>query len=257
MRRVRPAIEDDKPKVPGYIVTFSDMVTLLLTFFVMLLTLAQVQDPELFNRGRDAFLESIRYIGLGALLGREEMPYLGYLKDRHPVDEPDEDPDRRTLDAEAEQLRRLFARVRQTAAVVPAQIDAKRTDFSVVNVHFSPGSAALDDSGRRFLVGFCRDLQQDAGNEPVELCVLGLAADARSEKEQWILSAKRAQTVADFMRDVLFSASGASLEPGIPWRRSRWFIRSWGAGSGGDWVGPDSPVSKQSHVLVGVIRSGA
>ena len=27
------------PKVPGYIVTFSDMVTLLLTFFVMLLTL--------------------------------------------------------------------------------------------------------------------------------------------------------------------------------------------------------------------------
>lgn len=233
LRQVRPVIEDDKPKVPGYIVTFSDMVTLLLTFFVLLLSLAEVQDPELFNRGRDAFLESIRYVGLGALLGREEMPYLGYLKDRHPVAEPDETPDRRTLDAEAEQLRRLFALVKQTAAVVPVQIGAKRTDFSVVNVHFSPGGAALDESGRRFLAGFCRDLQQDVSSEPVELYVLGLAGDAGSEKEQWMLSAKRAQTVADFMRDVLSSTSGPGIEPGASWRRSKWFIRSWGVGSGG------------------------
>jgi len=49
LRQARPVIEDDKPKVPSYIVTFSDMVTLLLTFFVMLLSLAEVQDPELFN----------------------------------------------------------------------------------------------------------------------------------------------------------------------------------------------------------------
>jgi len=36
------------------------MVTLLLTFFVMLLSLAEVQDPELFNKGRDSFWNSVK-----------------------------------------------------------------------------------------------------------------------------------------------------------------------------------------------------
>ena len=256
MRPSGGVVEDDKPKVPGYIVTFSDMVTLLLTFFVMLLTLAEVQDPELFNRGRDAFLESIKYIGLGSLLGREEMPHLGHLKDKHFIDEPDEQPDRRTLDAEKEKLRRLFAKIRQTATVIPLQIGAKRADFSVVNVHFAPGGAALNDSGKKFLTGFCRDLRQDISAEPVELYVLGLAGDAKDEREKWVLSAKRAQTVADFLRDVLNSFSGSADVSAVSPGQSRWFIRSWGAGPGGDWVGRNSPISSKSHVLIGVIRSG-
>ena len=73
MKLRKKAVEGGGPKVPGYIVTYSDMVTLLLTFFVMLLSLSNVQDPELFNKGRDSFLESLRCIGLGILFGRREM----------------------------------------------------------------------------------------------------------------------------------------------------------------------------------------
>lgn len=248
MRRPRIVIQDEGTKVPAYIVTFSDMITLLLTFFVMLLSLADVQDPELFNRGRDAFLESIRYIGLGALFGREEMPYLGDLKDKHFIDNPDEMPDRRTINARAEELRRILEQIKQHATIVPLQIGAKRTDFSVVNVHFSSGHAALNESAKKFLTGFCRDLQQNARSRPVELYVLGLAGDEKSDKEQWILSAKRAQAVAGFLRNTL------SAEPGMSWGRSKWSICSWGAGPGGDWVGRNSPVSRQSHVLIGVMR---
>ncbi len=248
MRRPRIVIQDEGAKVPAYIVTFSDMVTLLLTFFVMLLSLADVQDPELFNKGRDAFLESIRYIGLGALFGREEMPHFGDLKDKHFVANPDEEPVRRTIDAKAEELRRILEQIKQHATIVPLQISARRTDFSVVNVQFSPGRAALNESAKKFLAGFCRDLQQDAGRRNAELYVLGLAGDVKSDKEQWLLSAKRAQTVADFLRSAL------SAESGMSWGRSEWSIRSWGAGPGGDWVGRNSPVSRQSHVLIGVIR---
>ena len=244
MSRRRQRIEDEGPKVPAYIVTFSDMITLLLTFFVMLLSLAEMQDPELFNSGRDAFLDSIRYIGLGSLFGREEMPHFGYVKDKHYIANPDESPARRTIDSEAEEARRLFRQLKQYATIMPLQIGAKRTDFSVVNVQFSPGSAALNDSAKGFLSGFCRDLQQDSSRNAVDLYVLGLANDERSGKEQWLLSAGRAQAVADFLRSTLFAASGSS----------KWHIRSWGAGPGGDWVGRNSSISRQSHVLIGVIR---
>jgi chemotaxis protein MotB len=38
--------KEDKIKVPSYIVTFSDMITLLLTFFVLLLSMASEQVDE-------------------------------------------------------------------------------------------------------------------------------------------------------------------------------------------------------------------
>ena len=255
MRQRRQIIEDGPPKVPSYIVTFADMITLLLTFFVMLLSLADAQDPELFNIGREAFLKSIRYVGVGALLGKEKVTDFGHLKEKHFIANPDESPAPRTLDAEAEETRRILEQIRQRATIVVLQIGAKRTDFSVVNVQFSPGRAALNESAKKFLTGFCRDLQQDPSYKPVDLYVLGLANDEKIEKEQWLLSARRAQTVADFLRDTLLAASGSTKGPDAPWDRSKWHIRSWGAGPGGDWVGRDSPISRQSHVLIGVRRS--
>ena len=108
MRRPRIVIGEEGTKVPAYIVTFSDMITLLLTFFVMLLSLANVQDPELFDKGRDAFLESIRHIGLGMLFGKEEAPRFGDIKTKHSISNPDELTDLRTVDASAEELRRII-----------------------------------------------------------------------------------------------------------------------------------------------------
>jgi len=256
LRQRRRVTEDGPPKVPGYIVTFADMVTLLLTFFVMLLSLAEVQDPELLNRGRHAFLKSIKYVGLGALIGKERVTNFGHVKKKHFIANPDELPSERTVDAETEMIRRILEQIRRHAKIMAVEIDAERTDFSVVNVQFSPGRAVLDESAKKFLTGFCRNLQQDPSRKPVDLYVLGLANDQSSEKEQWLLSARRAQAAADFLRDTLLAASSSSRGPDAPWERSRWHIRSWGAGPGGHWAGPDSPISSQSHVLIGVLRSG-
>ncbi len=79
MSREHRVIKEGSPKVPAYIVTFSDMVTLLLTFFVMLLSLASVQDPELFNRGRGAFAQTIKDLGLGILYGKKQNLILAML----------------------------------------------------------------------------------------------------------------------------------------------------------------------------------
>ena len=255
MKRPRLIIEDGGPKVPGYIVTFSDMVTLLLTFFVMLLSLAQVQDPELFDSGRDAFLESIRYIGLGVLFGKEDEPRLGDIKFRHSISNPDEESDHRTVDAKAEELRRILKKLKQASTIVPLQLAAGRSNFSITNVHFSRGRIDLDESARKFLRGFCLDLQQNSGRKPVELYVLGLASDGKSDKENWLLSSKRAQTVADFIKSILPADGEGQLRSGLDGGLFRWSVYSWGAGPGGDWVGRDSPISKHSQILIAVLRT--
>ncbi len=255
MKRPRLIIEDGGPKVPGYIVTFSDMVTLLLTFFVMLLSLASTQDPELFNKGRDAFLESIRYIGLGVFFEKGEVINLGNLQNNHYINNPDEVAERRTIDARAEELRRILEKLKQMTTIVPSQIVAERTSFSVANVHFPPGSDDLDEPARKFLSGFCLDLQQNVGRKPVDLYVLGLASDGQNEKEQWLLSARRARTVADFLRGALSAAGATQSRRSLTGDRSKWSVYSWGAGPGGDWVGRDSPISNHSQILIAVLRA--
>lgn len=241
MRLQRRVIEQGGAKVPAYIVTYSDMVTLLLTFFVMLLSLSQVQDPELFNKGRDSFLESIRYVGLGIFFGRKEMPHFGHIKIRHYVNNPDETFDLRSIDAKGEENRRNLAKLAQYITITESQIVAQKTNFSITNIRFVAGEATLDEKAKKFLREFCLYLQQSLSAKPVKLYVLGLASDVATERQQWILSARRARVVADYIRDNLPSASKPA-------------VYSWGAGPGGYWVGRDSPIYQQSHILIAVLR---
>jgi outer membrane protein OmpA-like peptidoglycan-associated protein len=232
------------------------MVTLLLTFFVMLLTLADVQDPDLFDKGRDSFLESLRYMGLGVLFGRSEMAHLGEIKTKHPISHPDEFTDRRTIDAKAEELRRILQKLKELTTVTRSPVVAKKIDFSITNIHFSPGRVDLNETAKKFLTEFSSALQQDTKRKPIKLYVLGLASDAKTEKEQWFLSAKRAQTVADFLRGTLSPSSISDYQEqhGMYEDRSKWTVYSWGAGPGGDWVSRDSPISKDSQILIAVLR---
>ena len=240
MRRPVLAIQVKGTKVPAYIVTFSDMVTLLLTFFVMLLSLASVQDPELFNKGRGSFVQSLERLGLGVLSGAKPTLDFGHLKIKYSVDNPDESFEGRSINAKEEQVRRLFSDLSRSMNTMGSQIVAKAPSFSVTNVRFPRGGARLDESARRFLTEFCLNLQ-DSGPKSVKLYVLGLAGDEATEKEQWIVSARRAQAVADFLHGVL--PLGAE-------RR----VYSWGAGPGGDWVRRDSPISKRSQILIAILR---
>lgn len=241
MTRESKKKQQSSPKVPTYIVTFSDMVTLLLTFFVMLLSLTDVQDPELFNVTRDAFVKHINSFGLGMLMGKKIGPEFGNVKPKYFIAEPDQNFPVRTIDAREEKTRRMFKNVTQSMKTMHSQIVAERTDFSVTNISFPPGQALLNEPAEKYLTQFALNLQQDAGPENIKLYVLGLADDERTEKAQWILSARRAQVVADFLNDVLPS-------------QLQYPVYSWGAGPGGCWITRDSPVYKESQILIAVLR---
>ena len=241
MRGKRPG-KDDKPKVPAYIVTFSDMVTLLLTFFVMLLSLASVQDDVIFNKGRDSFVEAIQKFGLGMFTGAKVRPGFDYVKHKYFIDESDKSLSSRTIDAKEEAIRRSFIKVRRSARAIPSQMVGKKTDFSLTDINFSPGLAVLDKSSKNFLTRFAAGVQQNSNASITGLYVLGLATEGVGYRERYLLSARRAQAAADFLGQLL---PAASFGP-INW---------WGAGSGGDWVGRGSSISKESQILIAILRA--
>lgn len=255
MKRRQHSIEEKGPKVPAYIVTFSDMVTLLLTFFVMLLSLAAVQDEELFNRGRDSFSFAIKNFGLGMLWGRKPRPDFGNVKIKYFISKPDEFFKGRSINIKEEKTRQVFNELRQSMKAMPSEVTAKKTDFSVTNIRFARGVLRLNVSAKQFLNNFCSNLQQDSGSVPIKLYVLGLAGDQAAEKDQWILSAKRAKVVADYLRSILSSGSGFQTQRSAFGGWSKWSVYWWGAGPGGDWVRQDSPISKQSQILIAVLRA--
>lgn len=255
----RLGAQEKGPKVPAYIVTFSDMVTLLLTFFVMLLTLAEVQDPELFNKGRDSFWKSLRYCGLGTLFGKKVTLGFGETKIKHLTSNPDSSSEIRTIDARQEKIRRIFEKISRSMTAMPSQIVAERTNFSVTNIRFSPGEAALDEPAKRFLTEFCLDLQQTSDFKTGTLYVLGLAGNEATEKQQWMLSARRAWTVGNFLQETLSGPpspqSGVQTPHDLFEGPPQWRVFWWGAGPGGDWVGQDSLISKQSQISIAVLRT--
>jgi len=241
--------------IPAYIVTFSDMVTLLLTFFVMLLSLANVQDEGLFGKGRDSFLKSVKGFGLGILYGKKQKPDFGHEKIKYFIRNPDRLFKGRSIHAKEEEIRRVFQKVDRSVTTMPSKVVSKKTNFAVTDIRFLPGDATLNKPARRFLTEFCSDLQQGPGSRAIKLCVLGLAGDEASEKEQWILSARRAQAVAEFLRGILSSEPVSQTRYGAFVVPSKWPIYSWGAGPGGDWVGQDSPISRRSQILIAVLRA--
>ncbi len=255
MSKARQGPVEEKQKVPAYIVTFSDMVTLLLTFFVLLLTLAQVQDPELFQKGRDSFFESIRYCGLGNLLGPKPEIDLGAPKTKHPTSLPETSEDR-TIDEYREKLRRVFEHLTQTMTTLPSQLVGHRLDFSITGIRFARGQADLNGPAQQWLTKFCIDLQQNLTAHACTLYVLGLAGDEASERRQWMLSARRAQATAEYLQDQL--VRGSRGVPGITTggNADSWKVFWWGAGPGGNWAGQDRPDPGQSQILIAVLRSG-
>ena len=220
-------VEDKGNKVPAYIVTFSDMTTLLLTFFVLLISLASMQDPEIFNRGRDSFWQSVKYCGLGMLFGKKVTLDFEDIMMRHLIEDPNNKSEGRGIDEQGEKIRKILVRLSQSMVSMPSQIVAEKVNFSVTNIRFPQGEATLDQSAKKFLTEFCLTLRAStaslaesqkaysktgmASNKVHTLYVLGLGDNLSDsltesrimEKKQWILSTKRAKAVADFLETVL------------------------------------------------------
>ncbi|MHC4216793.1 MAG: hypothetical protein ACYSWP_25940, partial [Planctomycetota bacterium] len=70
--------------------------------------------------------------------------------------------------------------------------------------------------------------------------IVGLAAKESNENQQFMVSARRAQAVADYIKSKL------------P-KDARWPVFCWGAGDGGDWAGKGAMISKEADIMIALL----
>lgn len=231
--------KEEKAKVPTYIVTFSDMITLLLTFFVLLLSMATEQvDDAKFERGRDALINAMSNVGIKGIsfsnkakLGKQESTL-------HPVDKDEKFTQEEALDATEEAIRRIFKELEKQMKITPAQITGKSPDFRPTSIKFKKGGTTLNKAAMKYLEKFSYNLQENIGSQSLTIYIVGMAQDEKSLQKQCVVSAKRAQAVSDFLRE--------SLPEEL-----RWKIHCWGVGPGGQWKS-NGPV-EDSQVVIAVL----
>lgn len=234
--------EEKKAGAPSWIVTFSDMITLLLTFFVLLLSMAQTQiDEHKFRAGQIALQRAFSDFGVaGFLVNHSSGAQMDYPKPKYRVDAGKDEKEDRSVDAETEMLRRVMMDIETMMKISPSQIAGMNKKFLQSNITFARGSSELSAGDLKTLKTTCEQIRVNYSGQSPIIYVLGLAADERDRQTQWTLSADRAQTVADQIR--------ASLPADL-----KWPVYCWGAGSGGQWTGHAGQVTQRTQILIAVL----
>jgi chemotaxis protein MotB len=181
----------EEPSAPLWLVTYSDMVTLLLCFFIMQLAFANFEDPGKV----DAALEAIRAaFGTGG-------------QDRGQKDEDNEKSTSRNTDfdqSSQESMHILVSVLRSVLAEMMSQnlvrMTNTKTEIRITldeTILFRPGSSDLSSSA----LGLVGDITMALKSQPVKVVVEGHAdSDGTSEELNWKISAERAVAVIMEMR---------------------------------------------------------
>jgi len=237
----KKASEEKGPSAPEWIVTFSDMITLLLTFFVMLQSMAKERiENHRFQTGKASIQKALASFGISGTTKLEIETDFDKPKPLYAVEEGNDEEKDRSLDAQSEMLRRLLWDIENMAKISPSPIEGSNRVYMPTDIHFDVGKTDLNSQSKVFLTQYCHQLAINFTGQEVTIYILGIAAAEQSERQQWLLSAQRAQAVAEFIKQ---------QQP----PESKWFVYSWGAGSGGEWIGQNGLSSAQTEITIAVL----
>ena len=218
MSRPRKSADEGSSDVPAWIVSYSDMITLLLTFFVLLQSFAREQDPDLFNMGRGSIQSVLQNFGLPVWKAGRNNQFKREWFIRRYSDEPAEEENLPIIDAEEERLQQIFQELKERLDTASGEVTTIPIRVEATPVQFPGDSATLDHTARSYLSQLAVDLQNNLPPEGSSIYLVGLAPDLKTSQKQWVCSAQRAQAAEDFLRERL-EGQGRT-----------WALYSWGGG---------------------------
>lgn len=180
-RKERPA--DPKAQVPAWMVSFGDMMTLILTFFILLVSLSRERQIGLVARGIGSFMVNMKSMGLsGVLNDQQELEIHNEVRVRFnlpPVDSLEE-----VVDAKDAEIREVL-RVEDIHSMKPVE-ELLQPAIAV----FEPGRSALTPAAQEYLELLAPSLRPGPG----QLLVLETTGGEQTE-----LAKSRAQAVEEHL----------------------------------------------------------
>jgi outer membrane protein OmpA-like peptidoglycan-associated protein len=227
-RRSAPQPESET-LAPLWILSFGDMITNFLAFFILLQTFSHVRKAEILETG-DAVASTVsaNFGGPSWLMGRRAGMGWENMRPKYPVEaDADAIKSERIIDAEDEMIRKAFDDIRREADTQATDGPAGRMRLFVTPIQFAAGQSSLDSPAVDFIAGMVSELEQVARGSRRCIYVVGAAPEATSSKDQLLLSARRAQAVRE--------ALAQRLSPELLGDGSR--LLAWGIGAGRQGLG--------------------
>ncbi|MBM3991446.1 MAG: hypothetical protein FJ298_10635 [Planctomycetes bacterium] len=207
--------EDPKPVVPLWLVSFGDMMTNALTFFILMVSMAHQRDYGLIARGLGSFVVALKSHGLPGMMSEEEkIAVFNEFRVRFNLP-PEDNPERRESMMSASNLEL----VRSAAASALRPHDEL---FQPGIAAFEAHSTELSEASRRYLDRLADTLRPGKG----QLLVLeGHALDAPDATVDHALALARSRRVAAYLlKEHEFSADRLEARA--------WFVEVEPAGAG-------------------------
>jgi outer membrane protein OmpA-like peptidoglycan-associated protein len=243
MSKKAPPKEEKGESAPLWIISFADMISLLMAFFVMLQTMAVPRSGTLgqtksgvFESTMSSFQDSIRYFGLPELFSGKKgtpphyaMSNSNKEKSVHPA-----------MDGREEKNRRIFNKLHDTAQTYLSTLSGKKPSYFPMPIIFPLTSNTLSTDSAACLADFVNTIRQTMISEKDKICVIGVAPDVTGTEQQWLVSERRAGAVAAYLKNAIPNLRDDNLH---------W----WGAGKGGQWIKANKTSSGQSHIFIVIL----